>query len=72
MSTHECSAARAGFGVPDCALQQRATQQPPDDWQFADQLMTRSKGLLANHSQERITDLAVSRPAADSRQTPNR
>src|ERR1700716_1305844 len=41
---------RASFGVSDRALQQRAAQQVAGDRQFADQLLARSKGLLANHS----------------------
>src|SRR5580658_3584337 len=43
---------RTVFGVLDCALQQRATQQLAGDRQFADQLLARSEGLLANHSQK--------------------
>jgi hypothetical protein len=43
---------RTVFGVSDRALQQRATQQLAGDRQFADQLLARSEGLLANHSQK--------------------
>src|SRR3984957_17922903 len=41
---------RTVFGVSDCALQQRATQQLAADRQFADQLLARAEGLLTNHS----------------------
>src|ERR1700704_4218336 len=43
---------RTVFGVSNCALQQRATQQLAGDRQFADQLLACSQGLLPNHSQE--------------------
>src|SRR5258708_24503973 len=43
---------RTVFGVSDSALQQRAPQQLAGDRQFADQLLARSEGLLANHLQE--------------------
>src|SRR5437588_509343 len=41
---------RATLGVSDSALQQRSTQQFAADRQFAQQLLTRAKGLIANHS----------------------
>jgi hypothetical protein len=43
---------RAIFGVPDCAFQQRASQQLAGDRQFADQFVARADRLLANHVRE--------------------
>src|SRR3977135_2787490 len=43
---------RAVFGMSDGALQQRAAEELAGDRQLADQLLARSQGLLANHSQE--------------------
>jgi hypothetical protein len=43
---------RAVFGVTDRALQQRAAQHLPGDRQFADKLVARSNGSVANHSLE--------------------
>jgi hypothetical protein len=40
---------RAIFGMPDRALQQRATEYFAGDRQFADQLLARSQSLFSNH-----------------------
>jgi hypothetical protein len=42
----------AALGVPDGALQQRASQQLAGDRRFADESFALMKGLIANHSQE--------------------
>src|SRR4249919_1755366 len=42
----------AALGVPDGALQQRASQQLAGDRQFARELFALAKGLVATHSQE--------------------
>src|SRR5262245_42617769 len=43
-------ALRAALGVSDGALQQRSAQQLAANRQFAQQLLTRAKGLATNHS----------------------
>src|SRR5215467_10949634 len=43
---------RTAHAVPDGALQQRPSQHLAGDWQFADQLVARADGLLANHPRE--------------------
>src|SRR5215216_4475526 len=43
---------RAAFGMSDGALQQRAAQQVAGNRQFADTLVARMKGSIANHSLE--------------------
>src|SRR6185503_18700361 len=45
-------ALRAPLAVSDSSLQQRSAQQLATDRQFAQQLLARTKGLIANHSQE--------------------
>src|SRR5262245_13354297 len=43
---------RAALGVSNRALQQRSAKQLAVDRQFAQQLLTRAKGLVSNHSYE--------------------
>src|SRR6516164_2277790 len=44
------------LGVPDSALEQRASQQ------LADKALTCSKGVIANHSQKGISDFTLRQP----------
>jgi hypothetical protein len=51
---------RAVFGVPHCALQQRTAQQLAGDWQFADQLVARTQGLLESFTRMKHEQTPVS------------